>query len=214
VARTGWFSKGTKYSQTGKPAVQFARALASPIGVLITVPLLVVAVGLGILLVGRDATRTASWSMAKKQLLEQARSVQADVTFALDQAGPLMERVKALADPDRPVEDLLVRLHDLVVARPGVSYVSISFEADGAFFDANFTKDKVIEVQESHITPSGTQVKWYAVKGGKLEPLRDKITDYDPRKRPFYQLATKTKARAWTEPYTFYLSHETGITCT
>jgi serine/threonine protein kinase len=152
--------------------------------------------------------------MAKKQLLEQARSVQADVAFALDQAGPLMERVKALADPDRPVEDLLVRLHDLVVARPGVSYVSISFEADGAFFDANFTKDKIIEVQESHITPSGTAVKWYAVKGGKLEPLRDKITDYDPRKRPFYQLATKTKGRAWTAPYTFYLSHETGITCT
>jgi serine/threonine protein kinase len=214
VARTGWFSRGPKESRAGKPAIQLARALASPIGVLITVPLLVVAVGLGILLVGRDATRSASWSMAKKQLLEQARSVQADVTFALDQAGPLMARVRALADPDRPVADLLVRLHDLVVARPGVSYVSISFEADGSFFDANFTKDKVIEVQESHITPSGTQVKWYAVNGGALEPLRDKITDYDPRKRPFYQLAVKTKARAWTPPYTFFLSHETGITCT
>ncbi len=194
--------------------MRVARALASPIGVLVTVPLLVISVGIAILLVGRDATRTASWSMAKKQLLEQARSVQADVAFALDQAGPLMQRVRALADPARPADDLLVRLHDLVVARPGVSYVSISFEADGSFFHANFTKDKVIEVQESRITPAGTQVKWYLVKGGKLEPLREKVTDYDPRKRPFYQLAVKTGARAWTEPYTFYLSHETGITCT
>ena len=194
--------------------MQLARALASPIGVLVTVPLLVMAVGLSILLVGRDATRSASWSLAEKQLLEQARSVQADVAFALDQAGPIMERLRPLADPKRPVDDVLIRLHDFVVARPGVSYVSISFEADGMFMDANFTKDKVIEVQESRITPGGTQVKWFTVKGDRLEPLREKVTDYDPRKRPFYQLAVKTGARAWTEPYTFYLSHETGITCT
>jgi serine/threonine protein kinase len=194
--------------------VRVARALASPIGVLVTVPLLVVAVGLGILLVGRDATRSASWSMAKKQLLEQARSVQADVSFALDQAGPLMERVKPLADPARPVDDVLVRLHDLVVARPGVAYVSISFAADGTHYFANFTRDKLIEVQESRITANGTQVKWFSVEGGRLQLLREKVTAYDPRTRPFYQLAMQTKARAWTAPYTFYLSHETGITCT
>ena len=32
--------------------------------------------------------------------------------------------------------------------------------------------------------------------------------------RGFYQLAERTHARAWTEPYTFFTSHETGITCT
>jgi serine/threonine protein kinase len=211
VARTHWRSLG---SQSSSQPVRLARALASPIGVLITVPLLVVAVGLGILLVGRDATQSASWSMAKRQLIAQAQSVQADVTFALDQAGPLLDRVRALADPARPVEDTLVRLHDLVVARPGVSYVSISFDADGMFLQANFTKDKVIEVQISRVTKAGTQVHWYLVKGGALAPLREKITDYDPRKRPFYALATQQKRRAWTPPYTFFLSHETGITCT
>ena len=214
MARTGWRSRGSNTTANAKPAERIARALASPIGVLITVPLLVVSVGIGIMLVGADATRSVSWSMAKKQLLEQARSVQADVTFALDQAGPLMERLKPLADPKRPFEDTLVRLHDLVVARPGVSYVSISFAADGAFYQANFTKDKVIEVQQSHITPGGTFVQWYAVEGGSLKKLRDKATDYDPRKRPFYRLATTKRARAWTAPYTFFLSHETGITCT
>ena len=213
MARTGWRSQG-KSAATAKPAIRIARALASPIGVLITVPLLVIAVGVGILLVGRDATRTASWSMAKKQLLEQARSVKADVAFALDQAGPLMERVRPLADRTRSVDDVLVRLHDLVVARPGVSYVSISFAADGAYFHANFTKAKQLEVQQSVITPSGTQVKWFAVEGGALKPLREKVTDYDPRQRPFYKLAVANRARSWTPPYTFSLSHETGITCT
>ncbi|MEO7095764.1 MAG: hypothetical protein ABI175_21070, partial [Polyangiales bacterium] len=55
-------------SLPGRPALKIGRALASPIGVIVTIPLLVVAVGVGILLVGRDATRSASQSMARKQL--------------------------------------------------------------------------------------------------------------------------------------------------
>ena len=101
-------------------AVRLGRALASPIGVLITLPLLVVAVGVGILLLGRDATRTSAQSMARHQLAEQAKSVQADVAFALDQADPLMKLVRVLAERDRPVDDVLPRLHDLMAARPGV----------------------------------------------------------------------------------------------
>ena len=45
-------------SRDRRPQVRFARALASPIGVLVTLPLLVVAVGVGIQQVGRDAPRT------------------------------------------------------------------------------------------------------------------------------------------------------------
>jgi len=191
--------------------VQLGRALASPLGVLVTIPLLVVAVGVGILLLGRDATRSSTQQLVQRQLQEQAMSVQSDVAFALDQAGPLMARVRVLADPALPTDDVLVRLHDLIIARAGVSYLSISFP-DGTFYDANATRDG-IEVQVSRIGPSGTDVKWYSVVDSKLIPLRDKITDYDPRKRPFYLLAEKG-VRTWTDPYTFFLSHETGITCT
>ncbi len=203
----------TKDSLVGRPAVQFGRALASPVGVLVTIPLLVVAVGVGILLLGRDATRSSTQQLVQRQLEEQATRVKTDVAFALDQAEPLAKRVRVLADPARPLEDMLVRLHDLIIGRPGVSYLSISFP-DGTFYDANLTHDGVIEVQHSELTPTGTQVRWFTVNGGTIVPLRDKVTDYDPRKRPFYELAVRTKARAWTTPYTFYLSHETGITCT
>ena len=55
--------------------VRLARALASPLGVLITIPALVVAVGVGILLVGRDATRTTSSQMARRLLTSNATSV-------------------------------------------------------------------------------------------------------------------------------------------
>ena len=199
-------------SLPGRPALQIGRALASPIGVIVTIPLLVVAVGVGILLVGRDATRSASQSMARKQLTEQATSVKADVAFALDQAGPMLERLRVLADPARPVEDVLVRIHDLIVGRPGVAYASISFP-DGTFRGAYLGEQRRVEVQESRVGARGTDVVRYTVLGGTIAKLRDEVTDYDPRRRGFYQLAERTGARAWTEPYTFFSSHETGITC-
>ena len=195
--------------------VRLARALASPIGVLVTIPLLVIAVGLGIMLVGRDATRSSSIAMARHQLAEQARSVRADVAFALDQAAPLLARLRVLADPARPTDDVLVRLHDLMVGRPGVAFLSLSF-ADGTFRGAQLAPDRTLEVQESHPPTAGTgsgEARWYHVEGGALRLVRTERTDYDPRVRTFYQLAAKTGTRTWTEPYTFFRSHETGITC-
>ncbi len=200
-------------SLPGRPALKLGRALASPLGVIITIPLLVVAVGVGILLVGRDATRSASQAMARRQLTEQATSVRIDVAFALDQASPMLERLRVLADPARPVEDVLVRLHDLMVGRPGVAYASLSFP-DGTFRGAYLNEKRLVEVQESKVGARGTDVVRYAVTGGSITKLRDEATDYDPRRRGFYQLAERVGTRAWTEPYTFFRSHETGITCT
>ena len=194
-------------------AGRFGRALASPLGVLVTLPLLVLLVGVSILLVGRDATTTASHAMARRQLGEQAATLQAQVAFALDQAGPLLERVRGLTDPARPIEDVLPRLHDLVIGRAGVSYVSISFP-DGRFRGAYLTLGTRIEVQESHLTPAGTAVARFTVAGGALVPASTEISAYDPRQRPFYQLAVTTRGRAWTAPYTFFRSWQTGISCT
>jgi serine/threonine protein kinase len=196
----------------GDTGLRLARMLASPVGVLITIPALVAAVGAGILLVGRDATRTVSDEMARRLLTSNATSVRSDVAFALDQAAPVLEQLRALADPARPVDDALVRIHDLVVGRPGVAYASISFP-DGTFRGAYLEAGRV-DVQESKLAAGGTDVRRYTVASGALVPLRRETTDYDPRQRGFYRLAVATRARAWTEPYTFFASHETGITCT
>ncbi len=195
----------------GDTGLRLARMLASPVGVLITIPALVAAVGVGILLVGRDATRTVSDEMTRRLLTSNATSVQADVAFALDQAGPVLEQLRALADPSRPVDDALVRIHDLVVGRPGVAYASVSFP-DGTFRGAYLEAGRV-DVQESKLGPTGTDVRRYTVASGALVPLRRETTDYDPRQRGFYRLAVATRARAWTDPYTFFATHETGITC-
>ncbi|HEU4728196.1 MAG TPA: serine/threonine protein kinase, partial [Kofleriaceae bacterium] len=150
--------------------------------------------------------------MARRLLTTSATSVQSDVAFALDQADPLLAQLRTLADPDRPRDEVLVRIHDLVVGRPGVAYASISFP-DGTFRGAYLDGARVA-VQESRIGASGTDVQRFTVEAGALVPLRRETDDYDPRRRGFYQLAVARRARAWTEPYTFFASHETGITCT
>jgi serine/threonine protein kinase len=204
--------KRTHAATDVRAQVRFAAALASPLGVLLTVPLLVIAVGLAIILLGRSTTREASMSMARHQLAEQAQAVQNDVAFALDQADPLLARLRVLADRDKPLDEVLVRLHDLMLGRPGVAFVSISFP-DGTFRGAQLGGQgtgKTIEVQESH-ADAGVAT-WFDVTDDLLVPKRSEKTNYDPRTRDFYRLAAKGQ-RAWTEPYTFFKSHETGITC-
>ncbi|HEY3803322.1 MAG TPA: serine/threonine protein kinase [Kofleriaceae bacterium] len=200
----------TKHTGQQARPVRIARALASPIGVVITIPALVIAVGLVVMLVGRSATRSASDSMARHQLAEQAMAVQNDVVFALDQASPLMDRLRVLADPARPMDDVLVRLHDLMVGRPGIAFLSISFP-DGTFRGAQLEPGGALAVQESSATRGDAH--WFVVNAGALVPTRVEHTSYDPRTRGFYRLALQHRARVWTEPYTFFRSHETGITC-
>ena len=201
----------TTFDGGGIPA-RFARALASPVGVIITVPLIVVACGLGILLLGRGATRTATEEMARDQLAQQAAATQTEVAFALDQADPLLARLASFTDESRPIEDVLVRMHDLITGRPGVSYVSVSFPS-GTFRGAYVTPAGGLEVQESRMTAAGTDVNRFTVVNGALATRMHETMAYDPRTRPFYTLAVTSGARGWTEPYTFAKTHATGVTC-
>jgi serine/threonine protein kinase len=191
---------------------RIGRALASPVGVLITMPLIVVGAGLAIMLVGRDTTQTASESLARRQLLEQARQIEREVGFALDQAKPILESLRGIADQDQPIWAVGTHLYDLAVGRAGIAWVSISYP-DGTFQAAKRFGDKY-EVQESRVgDASASTVKRYEVRYGGLNLIGEEPSTYDPRNRDFYQAAVDRKQRVWTRPYTFYRTHETGITC-
>ncbi|HSN29834.1 MAG TPA: hypothetical protein VLT45_26280, partial [Kofleriaceae bacterium] len=94
---------------------------------LVLLPLLVIAAGVVIMLLGRRATRDASDTMARRLLTVQAADIQHDVAFALDQADPLLAGMHALADQQMPPEEAAVRMRDLVIGRPGIANVSIAF---------------------------------------------------------------------------------------
>ena len=190
---------------------RLGRALASPTGVLILLPLLVMVAGLAVLLLGRSATRDASSSMARRQLAAQATDVQHDVAFALDQADPMLASLHALADPALPIERVASQLRDLCIGRPGVANVSIAFPNGtmrGTFFDPTTNE---LRVQESVPGPKGTLRTNYGFAGG-LRSVGSETTNYDPRTRPQWALATREKQRVWMPPRTFFTSHKTGLT--
>ena len=194
-------------------AERVARLLASPTGVLVIVPLLVIAAGVVVLLLGRRATSGATDSMARRQLAAQAKDVQHDVEFALDQASPLLARLRSLADENVPIEEVAVRMHDLQLGRPGVTNLSIGFPDGvmrGSFVDETTGE---IRVQESRIGESFTTRRNYRVANGEVTLVDEKHTDYDVRTRPHYQLAVAQRARVWGAPRTYFTSHTTGITC-
>ena len=205
----------SRNSSAGAPRpARLARALASPAGVLVLLPLLVIGAGLVVMLLGRRATRDASDSMARRQLAAQAADVQHDVAFALDQADPMLARLRALADPTLPISEVAPRMHDLVIGRPGVANVSLGFPSGlmrGTFVPDNAPAE--IQINESVIERDHTLRTNYQLVPGGVRVASTKTTDYDVRKRPHYALAERTHGRAWTVPRVYFTSKTTGITC-
>ena len=178
---------------------------------MILVPVLVIAAGLAVLLLGRRATREASDSMARRQLAVQAADVQHDVAFALDQAEPLLASLRSLADPDAPIDVVALRMRDLQLGRPGIANLSIAFPNGvmrGTFIDPVSGE---LRVQQSVVGDHGTTRTNLSLVGGS-RVVGTEATTYDPRTRPHWLAATKAKTRVWMPPRTFFTSHATGLT--
>ena len=196
-----------------KPATRIARALASPAGVLVILPVLVISAGVSVLLLGRGATRETAETMARHQLIAQATAVEHDVAFALDQAEPVLATMRILADVAMPIPDALTRLRDAVLGRPGVYNATIAFPT-GGMWGAYFDNDNKLRVLESQVGPTGTSRVNYDIRNGELVELVRKTNDYDARTRPYYIAAVETKHRVWLPPRVFKASGKTGLTVT
>ena len=204
-------------SAAGAPSrgVLLRRALASPYGILIVFPAIVVAVGLFLTLVGQRALKASNVSLGQHRLAEQAQVVTAHLRGALASADPMLDRLTdfALTDtPDKPLEPTAAVLLDLMQGRAGVAFASISFP-DGTFQGAYVDRDGVTRFQDSRVGPQSSRVRRYDYQGHDVLTLKqEESSAYDPRKREFYLLSAAKKTRIWTKPYPFYGSHYTGIT--
>jgi serine/threonine protein kinase len=195
------------------PAARVARLFASPGAVLVILPALVIAAGITVLLLGRRATRDTAENMARHQLVAQAEAVRSDVESALEQADPVFKMMRSLSNAAMPTRDALTRLHDIVVGRP-VTNASIVFPIGvmwQTFRDRKTPKDT--RVQETRVGDQGTTRANFEVIEGDTKPIGEvEVSDYDPRKRPYYEAAAKAKQRVWLPPRVFSSSGKTGVT--
>ncbi|MBL9012579.1 MAG: serine/threonine protein kinase [Myxococcales bacterium] len=190
---------------------RLARGFASPTGVLIIIPTLVIAVGLVVLLLGRRATRDSTESMARHQLAAQAIDVQHDIGFALDQAGPILASLRLLAEPALATPDAVGRMRDVVSGRPGVAFTSIIFPTGAQYLTFTDPKTGELQVAEQHLTPAGMQRSNFSFTSGEPRVVSTAVNDYDPRTRERYKAATEAKARVWLPPRPFSVKSGTGI---
>ncbi|MBA3394775.1 MAG: serine/threonine protein kinase [Deltaproteobacteria bacterium] len=196
-----------------KPPRLVARSLASPAGVLVILPALVLASGVVVLLLGRSATRETAETMARHQLVAQAKAVEHDVAFALAQADPVLATMRTLANAAMPPSDALIRLRDAVLGRPAVYNATIAFPS-GVMWGAFFDDARVPHVLESRMGDTGTVRTSYTVKNGALVKVSARTDSYDARKRPYYEAAIDARQRVWLPPRVFSASGKTGLTVT
>jgi serine/threonine protein kinase len=191
------------------------RALASPFGILIVFPAIVLCVGLFLTLVGQTTLRNSNVTLGQKRLSDQARVVASHLRGALAQADPMLDRLFDFTlthSPDKPFEPAAAVLLDLIRARPGVAFASISFP-DGTFQGAYVDKDGAVRFQDSRVGKSETRIRRYDYQGhDTLTLLREEPSRYDPRQREFYREVVSRGVRLWTKPYPFYRDHYTGVT--
>jgi len=202
---------------SGSWLTRASAALASPLSVLIVVPGLVVLVGLVLTLMADHALRGSNLEVARQRLSDQAQTVGDLVRVALEQADPMLERLSGLVseyDPSLPPEPLAHGMADLLLGRPGVTYISASFP-DGRFQAVYVADDHSLRFQDTRVTATGSEDSRARLGArGALLPERHARTHYDPRQRGFYKLAVQAGKAVWTEPYAFYTTHRTGVTRT
>jgi serine/threonine protein kinase len=201
-----------------------AAAVASPLGVLVLLPALVLALGAWLTASGQRSVENSSRALALEQLAIQNGIVAEQIALALGQADAVLERLSTLAavrTSADPLPEIAFPMRDLMEGRPGVAYVSVSFP-DGTFQGAYLDddpnirfQDRHIRFQESRVGADGTTVRRFGTdQRGTLTPLSEERSKYDPRNREFYALAVANAGPAWTKPYAFFKSHYTGITRT
>jgi hypothetical protein len=183
---------------------------------MIAVPALVGVVGVFLTFVGQEALRASNVAAADARLGEQAQLVARSIGDALAQADPMLDSVEQIAaahDSTQPFERVAHALADLMRGRSGVTYVSLSYP-DGTFQGSYIDDDGTLRFQDSRLHEVGsTHVRRYdLVKRDVLKLQREERSTYDPRTRLFYKLAAGTEQRAWTPPYAFFRTLQTGVT--
>ncbi len=193
------------------------RAMASPAGVLILVPLLVLGVGGFMAVSSQLAIRASIQSMAAARFADQTAAAAHHTASTLGQADQLLSHVREYLraqDVTPPLQDMARVVRALMRDRDGVSHVALGTPA-GDFYGVYLDDRGEYLVTERHPTPDGrvTLVDYRIPPAGPLEVIREEADcGYRVTERPFYGAALESGRRVWTDPYVFWDSGVPGVT--
>jgi adenylate cyclase len=143
-----------------------------------------------------------------------AQNAAASTTAFLSHAPPAAEALRNLDDvgPDPTNEHRARRLLAVLRANPSFAWVSYSDDA-GTFTGAYRTAPDAYRINRSRIVDGKTRLDEHDVIGDDWRLFRhDDDSKYDPRTRPFFQLAQQAGHGVWTPPYLFAGQNVPGVT--
>lgn len=208
-------NNGTALASEEFAPATWSRVLASPRGVMLLVPLLVLLLGAALTLIGQTALTAASHKMASERFEEQTNATGLRMENALGLAEPLLNELERIARAvdQQPVEKrevftpLGLELRDLLVGRRAITQAYIAFP-DGTFLSADPQGGEGVAFQ---ITRKGFTQN-YRVQGQAMQETERRESNYNPRVRDWYKLASERKERTWSAPYSFYFNQHPGVT--
>ncbi len=191
--------------------------LSSPVAMMLIIPLLVLASGLAVGWITRLALHRSVMATAETALSQSTDRTRREIDDCLEQATPVLSALRAWArsQPDLENHTTVARtLLAIAHGRPGVAIVSISTPA-GAFHAVEHRNHEWTYVHTA-VAPDGSTprtVSSFTIDRTLAPERQQDNSGFDPRQRPYYLDATRNRERVWTDPYVFFNSGFTGITC-
>ena len=144
-----------------------------------------------------------------------SRGAAQEVRSLLDPALPMLEECVSLAEMDLlPVDDPELLAPHLVARfryQKKLSWLCYG-DAQGRFTGAWRHPSGRIVIQRSWVDEQGGHVREEFVNGDKERLRWNDDWTYDPRTRPYYQLAAASSKPVWTKPYEWFGNEGLGIT--
>ncbi|MGZ6142004.1 MAG: adenylate/guanylate cyclase domain-containing protein, partial [Myxococcales bacterium] len=105
----------------------------------------------------------------------------------------------------------LEHFHAILIANPTFTWVSYG-GADGAYIASFRASPGKIEETLREQTPRGTRWRDFErLPDGSWKTIRDSISNYDPRPRPWYVAASASDHGVWVEPFLFTSHQQPGF---
>lgn len=183
---------------------------------------------IGLLIISVSIILASSYLTSQRVLIGHARDIMGNIaTFTIKEsqhylapaqdAAQLTEKL-AISDvvSNRRTDVLERYFYEQLRQHSTFAGIYIGF-VNGEFFFVNRSNDrspggfrtKVISMDEG---ARHTKLIWRDVKFGVEGETWDNLDTYDPRQRPWFQDAVRTRQTVWTEPYIFYTSQKPGLT--
>jgi serine/threonine protein kinase len=191
-----------------------ADRLASPTGVLIAMPLLILLSAGGVLAIADGLARRSAREQAELVFATAGRNAAQRTREILGQAGPVLDGLRAwLATGSAEHAGMAHTLRALTASRPGIVRAHVGWP-DGRLaglerIDGGWSLLELEPISRG----ARTLRRALSADGGLAEAVAGERPDFDVRKRPWWRTAVDRGTRSWGEPYLFAGPERPGISC-